>query len=185
MPACVDTWDKPTTPTTDPPGGRSERGAGGTCRGASPFFFRLSGDPVIRLSGDPEIRGSGLGDGVAQDHRKLLVFDLADKLVVEVYNQTRSFPPAEQFGLQSQIRRAAVSVPANIVEGFARASAKEQLRFLLIALGSASELRYLVDLAVRLGFIPAERHHALDDACDHIVRGLQSLISFRERNLCN
>jgi four helix bundle protein len=85
------------------------------------------------------------------------VFVWADELVLEIYQATQRFPRSEQFGLQAQLRRAAISVATNIVEGSARRSAREYGNFLNIALGSASEARYLVDLSGRLRFLAAEK----------------------------
>ena len=87
-----------------------------------------------------------------RDHMKLRAFKLADELAVSVYNLTRQFPKEEIYGLTSQMRRAAVSVPSNIVEGCARESQAEYLRFLEIAFGSLRELHYQYGLARRLGY---------------------------------
>jgi four helix bundle protein len=75
-----------------------------------------------------------------RDHRKLDAFRLADSLVLLTYRETRSFPASEQFELVRQMRRCAVSVAANIVEGCGRESEKEFLRFLYISFGSLREL---------------------------------------------
>ena len=110
---------------------------------------------------------------MSRDHTRLRVFTLADDLVVDVYRATQGFPIEERFGLQSQLRRAAVSVPTNIVEGCTRQSTREYVRFLVVALGSASETRYLLSVAERLGFARSEE---LSDRYLELVRSLQALI---------
>jgi four helix bundle protein len=88
-----------------------------------------------------------------RDHTRLRAFHEADQLAVAVYDATRQIPPHERYGLQAQLRRAAVSVPTNIVEGSSRWSTREYCRYLEVALGSALETRYLLDLSTRLGFL--------------------------------
>ena len=87
-----------------------------------------------------------------RDHTKLKAFDMADELAILIYTITKGFPKFEMYGLTSQMRRAAVSVPSNIVEGCARESQIEYLRFLEIAFGSLRELDYQYSLAKRLGY---------------------------------
>ena len=87
-----------------------------------------------------------------RDHRKLKAFEMADELAILIYSITNGFPKTERYGLTSQMRRAAVSVPSNIVEGCARESQAEYLRFLEIAFGSLRELDYQYSLAKRLGY---------------------------------
>ena len=88
-----------------------------------------------------------------RDHTKLRAFELADEVAVLVYRVTASFPREELYGLISQMRRAAVSVPSNIIEGCARDSQADYLRFLYIAFGSLKELHYQLSLSKRLGFL--------------------------------
>ena len=88
-----------------------------------------------------------------RDHRKLRASTLADELALAVYRATRSFPKDELFGLSAQMRRAAVSVASNIVEGCARHTTAEYLRFLDMAYGSACELQYQLSLSARLGYL--------------------------------
>lgn len=88
-----------------------------------------------------------------RDHTKLKAFKMADELVSLVYQATSAFPKEEMYGLTSQMRRSAVSVPSNIVEGCARDSQADYLRFLIIAFGSLRELHYQLDLSKRLGFL--------------------------------
>ncbi len=88
-----------------------------------------------------------------RDHKKLRAFHLADEVVILVYATTKEFPKEEIFGLTSQMRKAAVSVPSNIVEGCARESQSEYLRFLEIAFGSLREVHYQYELSEKLGYI--------------------------------
>ncbi|MFN2268194.1 MAG: four helix bundle protein [Desulfonatronovibrio sp.] len=87
-----------------------------------------------------------------RDHTKLRAFELADEVALSIYKLTASFPREEIYCLTSQMRRAAISVPSNIVEGCARFSQADYLRFLEIAFGSLRELRYQFSLAVRLNY---------------------------------
>jgi four helix bundle protein len=88
-----------------------------------------------------------------RDHTKLRAFKLSDELAYKIYMITRRFPKDEIYGLSLQMRRSAVSVPSNIVEGCARESQAEYLRFLEIAFGSLRELHYQFNLSVRLGYV--------------------------------
>ena len=87
------------------------------------------------------------------DYQKLKAWQMAMELVEEVYTGTRGFPKEESFGLTSQMRRAAVSIPSNIAEGASRAGSKEFLQFLHVARGSASELETQMLLAGKLGYL--------------------------------
>lgn len=112
---------------------------------------------------------------MARDHRKLDAFLLADELVLVVYRVTAALPKSETFGLQSQIRRAAVSAPTNIVEGCSRDSEADYLRFLEIALGSARETQYLLGLARRLSLLAADATRPLEDQCARVIGTLINL----------
>lgn len=109
------------------------------------------------------------------------MFRLADELVPHVYRSTAAFPAEERYGLQAQVRRASVSTAANIVEGCARRTTRDYLHFLTIALGSASETRYLLQLTSRLGFLPEDHLAHLDTGYRELVCSLQNLIQALER----
>jgi four helix bundle protein len=114
---------------------------------------------------------------MSRDHRKLRVFALADGLVTKIYSITQHFPTTERFGLQMQLRRAAVSAACNIVEGCARRGTNEYLNFLNIAAGSASEARYLVEVSCRLGFLSKEDSQTVTATYTELCARLQALIS--------
>ena len=103
-----------------------------------------------------------------RDHTKLRAFELADDIAVLVYKMTKLFPKEEIYGLTSQMRRAAVSVPSNIVEGCARESQAEYFRFLEIAFSSLRELHYQFSLADRLGYL------ASIDVSDYSVKMMEA-----------
>jgi four helix bundle protein len=96
-----------------------------------------------------------------RDHRKLKAFQLADTLALLVYKETRSFPKSETYGISSQMRRAAVSVAANIAEGSARRTQADFVRFLDIAFSSLREIEYYIHLTKRLGYLTDTAAHGL------------------------
>ena len=108
--------------------------------------------------------------------RAIKAWQRADELVALVYQATRTFPRNEQYGLTAQMRRAAVSVAANIVEGSARRSRPEYLQFLSMAKASLEELSYYVHLTVRLGYLSEAQFHELDGKCEETARTLYGLI---------
>jgi len=107
-----------------------------------------------------------------QDFRELKIWQRSHHLTLAVYRATRSFPKDELFGLVSQIRRASASVPANIAEGCGRNGDLEFARFLQIAMGSASELEYHLQLAFDLNFLKEPEYTALSKEAVEIKRML-------------
>ena len=110
-------------------------------------------------------------------HEKLDVWNRSVDFVVTIYRITDPFPREERFGLTSQIKRAAVSVPANIAEGAARTSPKEFLHFLSNAQGSASELETELLIARRLGYLNEKDYFKLRAALNDIGKMLAGLIT--------
>jgi four helix bundle protein len=111
-----------------------------------------------------------------RDPKKLSVFHRAHRLTLDVYRVTGLLPPEERYGLTSQLRRAAASVPTNIVEGCVRLSAREYRHFIDVALGSAAEARYLLELIVDLDYVKQDDVADCEDCSDHVVRELQNLL---------
>jgi len=112
-------------------------------------------------------------------YKNLIAFQKADELVLKTYDLTRSFPKEELFGLVSQIRRAVISVPANIVEGYRRGEEKEKIRFYNIAQGSLVEVEYFLELSKKLGYINEgefENAFLLKDDIGKLLHGLIKVI---------
>ncbi len=109
-------------------------------------------------------------------YRELSVWRDGIALVKACYLITRSFPKDEMFGLTSQIRRSAVSVPANIAEGYGRGTRKDYVRHLLIAQGSLKELETHLIIAAEVGCAPQAEADQVLSLCDQLGRGLGSLI---------
>jgi four helix bundle protein len=111
-----------------------------------------------------------------RDHRKLRAFQLADTFVLSIYSATRTSPREEQFGLTSQMRRAAVSSASNIVEGCARKSTADYVRFLDMAFGSVREAEYQLTVAHRLGYMPDNVVRKLAQEADETAKVLAGLL---------
>jgi len=110
-----------------------------------------------------------------RDIRNYDVFKLADKLALTVYRLTVSFPNDERYGLVSQMRRAALSIPTNLVEGAARSSARDFAHFVDIALGSCEEVRYEAHVASELGYMKVADCRQLDSAYEDVSKMLNRL----------
>ncbi len=116
--------------------------------------------------------------------RDLLVWQKAMLLVVETYRLTDRYPRGEEFGLKSQMRRAAISVPSNIAEGHGRKYPGEFVQFLRIAMGSLCELKTQLDISVRLKLLAPAQAGSLEKECDEVGKMLHGLLnSIRYRRM--
>lgn len=111
-----------------------------------------------------------------KDFRDLDVWKLGKEIVIDVYRASKEFPKEEMYGLVSQLRRAAVSIPSNIAEGFNRQHNKEYRQFLYIALGSCAELETQLEVSSDLGFLAEEIVTPLLEKIKRECRMLQNLI---------
>ncbi len=114
-------------------------------------------------------------------YRDLIAWQKADELAFQVYLITKDFPKSETFGLVSQMRRAAVSVPANIAEGYARLSEREKKQFYNVARGSLTELDYYFDFSFRLGYLLKEAYLKAVNLENEVSRLLNGLINSLKR----
>lgn len=110
-----------------------------------------------------------------QTHKDLKVWQQSISFVKLLYQTTATFPKEELFGLSSQMRRAAVSIPSNIAEGYGRHSQRELLRFLTIAVGSTSELETQLIICQQLGYLSAEDYQLLQCSLSSIAKMLNAL----------
>ena len=111
-----------------------------------------------------------------KNYKELKVWQKAYRLCLEIYRVTRNFPREEIYGLTSQIRRAAVSVPSNIAEGYGRQTTREYIQSLYIAYGSNCELETQILLSGDLGYIEAQNFERLQREVGDIERMLKALI---------
>src|SRR5262245_21058320 len=112
-----------------------------------------------------------------QRHETVIAWQRADDLCVAIYQLTQArFPNHEQFGLTAQVRRAAYSVAANLVEGFAFESGAARLRFFRIAVGSLAEVGYGVHLATRLGYLKSDDSRAIQLRIQQTAAPLHGLV---------
>lgn len=118
-----------------------------------------------------------------RDFRKIVAWEKADDLVVLIYEVTRAFPKEELYGLTSQLRRAAISVAANIAEGSGKQYLKEFRRFLYTARGSLSEVEYYIHLSHRVGYLDAEKAARLEEARQDAAKTLQGFINTVEEQI--
>jgi four helix bundle protein len=119
---------------------------------------------------------------MGRDYTKIKAWQLANELALLVYKATKTFPKSEIWGLTSQMRRAAVSVAANIVEGSARKNKSEYLQFLYIAISSLAELNYYITFSNDLGYLDAKAYDELRTKGQESSRTLQGLISYIQKS---
>lgn len=113
--------------------------------------------------------------------RNNILYTKTDTLAHLVYRVTREFPAHEKFGLTSQLRRAVLSVPLNIVEGFARKGSKQYKQFLLIAYGSLKEAKYLIDFSRDEGYLKNSTHKELFELSEECAKLLWATIRSIEK----
>lgn len=111
------------------------------------------------------------------NYKHLIVWQKAVELVTDIYRVTKNFPPSELYGLVSQLRRSAVSIPSNIAEGQGRATKGEFLQFLCHARGSLCELETQVIIGARLGYISNDTAEGLSSKITEVARFLNGLLT--------
>ena len=113
------------------------------------------------------------------NYQKLDVYKVAKELVQQVYVLLKEYPSEEKYALCDQIRRAVISVPANIAEGMGRTSKKEQKHFLEIAYGSLMEVQCLLDISTDLGYISTDSYNSINTPIFRVATMINKLHSLR------
>lgn len=111
-----------------------------------------------------------------RSYRDLDIWTKGITVVKEMYALTEKSPKQETYGLVSQVRRAAISIPSNVAEGFRRYHNKEYKQFLYISLGSCAELETQITIAKELEYIPQDKEEKLLEKLDHLCRMISNLI---------
>lgn len=124
----------------------------------------------------------GLLMGIQKDYTSLEIYRLAEDLAVDIYHLTKSFPREELFGITSQIRRAAVSIPLNIAEGYGRFHFKDRSLFIYAARGSLMEVKSLVSICEKLRLIKADARIKLTDKINALGIKINNFINYLRSN---
>ncbi|GAI77072.1 unnamed protein product [marine sediment metagenome] len=117
----------------------------------------------------------GMGKKI-RTYRDLNIWNVGIELVKDIYKLTEKFPKQEMYGIVSQMRRSAISIPSNVAEGFKRCHNKEYRQFLYVTLGSCAELETQVTIAKELKYIQADKEATLLEKLDHIGRMITNLL---------
>lgn len=118
-------------------------------------------------------------DQIIRTHEDLVVWKKSMDLVVEIYNLTKYFPEEEKFGLVSQMRRCAISIPSNIAEGRRRGSKNDFVRFLFIAFGSAAELETQLEISFRLNYVSNSKIIKVKELLTEVLKMLNKMTQDR------
>ena len=114
--------------------------------------------------------------GKIRTYRDLDIWNAGIELVKDTYKLTEKFPKQETYGLVSQMRRSAISIPSNIAEGFRRYHNKEYRQFLYISLGSCAEMETQISIAKELQYVEKDKETVLLEKLDHLCRMISNLI---------
>ena len=108
-------------------------------------------------------------------YKELIVWQKGIELVVEIYRLTESFPKTEVYGLTNQMRRAAVSIPSNIAEGYARKHRQEYIQFMRVAFGSGAELETQITIAKKLNFASSEKFKRSEELLLEVMKMMNKM----------